>query len=608
MFKPKPPANQATSDVGVLAHGTLLSQRYRILKVLGKGGYGQTYLAHDEHLPGQPICVVKQLKPQDCSAEHLAMARRLFNTEAEVLYKLGSHAQIPQLYAHFEDRQEFYLVQEYIEGQDLATILESTDAWNEEQVTAFLHDILRVLAAVHRQNVIHRDVKPSNMIRRCQSHQLVLIDFGAVKTVTTQTVGHDGQLQQTVAVGTQGFMPIEQQQGNPQFSSDLFAVGMVCIQALTGLHPGRNQFPREVKSHKILWRSRAKHPISPELAQIIDKMVCDRYQDRYPSAEAVLQDLPTALLNQPVPDQPPAATENPATLAVAPATPQPQMTTLPSAESNQNALPFWLALGGAAILLGLMGLWQGWVGPDPQPAATATADLAEKQEQQLDQLLAEGSQQSAAGNYEEALLAYEKALKVSPKDGAAAAQRCYVLSRLERNEYAVDSCAYAIELDPNDHRAWWSKGLVLDRQQQYEAALAAYAEAIALKPDFPEALSNQGNVFHRLEDYRAAVDAYQRSIQLNPDLPETWNNLGVSLNQLNRYDEALAAYENALALKSDYPEAWNNRGNALVGLERYEEAMQAYEKSLQFRPDYGAAIANRDQTQALLDQQKAQSN
>ena len=162
-----------------------LGGRYKIIDKLGEGGFGQTFKAQDLHLPGHPLCVVKQLKPQIDDAQGLQVARRLFDTEARVLYELGSHPQIPHLLAHFEENKEFYLAQELIQGHSLADEFE-TAPWDVPKVVDFLKNVLETLAFVHEHQVIHRDLKPSNLIRRNIDHRIVLIDFGAVKQVGTQ--------------------------------------------------------------------------------------------------------------------------------------------------------------------------------------------------------------------------------------------------------------------------------------------------------------------------------------------------------------------------------------------------------------------------------------
>ncbi len=272
-----------------------LGGRYKIIGELGAGGFGQTFLAEDLHLPDHPRCVVKQLKPQATDPNTLRTASRLFEMEAKVLYKLGNHDQIPRLLAHFEDNQEFYLAQELIEGESLTQELAGGQRWSQTWVVAFLQDLLHVLSFVHQQNVIHRDIKPSNLMRRRQDGRIVLIDFGAVKQVSTQVTNPKTGNTKTISIGTQGYTPKEQLGGNPRFSSDLYAVGMIAIQALTGIHPRR--LTEDPQTGEINWRIHVPQ-VRSELAEILDCMVRYDYRVRYPMAAQALEamrSLPTSL-------------------------------------------------------------------------------------------------------------------------------------------------------------------------------------------------------------------------------------------------------------------------------------------------------------------------
>lgn len=274
----------------------LLSGRYSLVRQLGVGGFGQTFLAKDTQLPGQPLCVVKQLKPQIKTGTRWDIAKRLFDTEAEVLYQLGNHDQIPRLLAHFEDSQEFYLVQEFIEGEALDKALLPNYLWAETQVIRWVQDILGILAFVHQQHVIHRDIKPANLIRRKHDNKLVLIDFGAVKQVSIALGDSLSDQAMTIAIGTQGYMPPEQISGNPRFSSDLYAVGMIGIQALTGIRPDRLQ--RDIQTGEIRWRDAATS-VHPELVDILDQLVRYHFMARYQTVEEPLQAINTLLQSDP---------------------------------------------------------------------------------------------------------------------------------------------------------------------------------------------------------------------------------------------------------------------------------------------------------------------
>jgi len=270
--------------------GKTIGGRYYIISLLGKGGFGETYLAHDEHLPDKPQCVVKRFKPQSNDPFLLQEAKCLFDSEPKILKKLGSHDRIPQLFAHFEENQEYYLVQELIAGHDLSHEFnpsQQTGAkgvqFNESQVIELLCDILDVLKSVHQQNIIHRDIKPSNLMRRDSDGRIVLIDFGAVKQIGSQLKYSQGQ-PQTVPIGTPGYTPSEQEKGHPKLCSDVYAVGMTAIQALTGVFP--HELPKDPNTLEVMWRERVS--VSPKFAAILDMMVRYQWQQRYQSADAAL--------------------------------------------------------------------------------------------------------------------------------------------------------------------------------------------------------------------------------------------------------------------------------------------------------------------------------
>ncbi len=265
----------------------MLKGRYQIIQQLTQGGFGVTFLAEDTQRPGSPRCVVKKLQPRFDDEPRLEVAKRLFQQEAEILEKLGTHNQIPQLLAYFDDNQDFYLVQEYIEGHDLSQeIPPAGNQLTEAEVIKLLAEIVEVLEFVHKNNVIHRDIKPSNIRRRNLDGNIVLIDFGAVRQIQSFEVTQKGETKFTVPVGTPGYMPSEQAIGTPKFCSDIYALGVICIQALTGIyfnHEGK--MPRG-ENGEIDWRNHIK--ISHNFADIIDKMVRYDHRQRYVNAIELL--------------------------------------------------------------------------------------------------------------------------------------------------------------------------------------------------------------------------------------------------------------------------------------------------------------------------------
>lgn len=271
--------------------GKLLQGRYKIVQVLGGGGFCKTYLAQDLSLANQPACVVKHLLSTSEQPESLETLRELFTREVEALKKLGNYEGVPQILAHFEENQEFYLVQEFILGQTLSAELQPGKRWSETAVVQMLQEVLLILEYVHSHGLIHRDIKPSNLIRR-QDGKIVLVDFGAAKQARTQVITAQGKtntsyaygIPATIAIGTPGYMPTEQGRGRPRLNSDIYALGVLGIQALTGLNP--TQLLEDSDTGEIIWQHHVQ--ASALLAQILTKMVRYHFQERYESATETL--------------------------------------------------------------------------------------------------------------------------------------------------------------------------------------------------------------------------------------------------------------------------------------------------------------------------------
>ncbi|MBW4577187.1 MAG: pentapeptide repeat-containing protein [Aphanothece sp. CMT-3BRIN-NPC111] len=268
----------------------LLRDRYRVVKALGQGGFGATFIAVDESLPGEPTSVIKQLRPTATAPEVLQMARELFEREARTLGKIGNHPQVPRLLDYFEDHKQFYLVQEYVSGLTLQQEVKRGGPFSEAGVKQFLSEILPVLQYIHSQQVIHRDIKPANMIRREQDRKLVLIDFGAVKNQVSQTAimnSSDQTALTAYAIGTPGFAPPEQMAMRPVYASDIYALGVTCIYLLTGKSPKNLDY--NPSTGEMLWQKNLD--LSEHFTQVMTKMLEVSVRHRYQSAEEVLRAL-----------------------------------------------------------------------------------------------------------------------------------------------------------------------------------------------------------------------------------------------------------------------------------------------------------------------------
>lgn len=267
----------------------LLHGRYHLVKGLGKGGFGATFLAADLALPGKPLCVIKQLRPNTDNPNFLSMARELFEREAKTLGRVGNHPQIPRLLDYFEDREQFYLIQEFVKGNNLQQEVKKNGVLSEAKARQVLKEVLVILRDIHAQKVIHRDIKPANIIRREIDDKLVLIDFGVVKN-QVNSVGAGGSNQTAFtafAVGTPGFAPPEQLAMRPVYASDVYALGVTCMYLMTGKAP--KNMDCDPITGDIDWFKYAK--VSDSFAEILTTMLEVAVKSRYKTAEEALRAL-----------------------------------------------------------------------------------------------------------------------------------------------------------------------------------------------------------------------------------------------------------------------------------------------------------------------------
>jgi serine/threonine protein kinase len=270
----------------------LLNNRYRVIQTLGSGGFGETFLAEDTQMPSKRRCVVKQLKPVQNNPQIKKLVQERFQREAAILEELGgASTQIPNLYAYFENDEQFYLVQEWIEGETLTRRLLRQGLWNENQVRDMLVNLLPVLSFVHSKHIVHRDIKPDNIILWNSPSARgipVLIDFGAVRESMGTVLNSQGTPTSSIIIGTPGYMPPEQAAGRPTYASDLYSLGVTAIYLLTGKQP--HELEIDVQTGEIVWHPFAVH-VSSVLMEVIDKAIRYHPRERYPSAEAMLLDL-----------------------------------------------------------------------------------------------------------------------------------------------------------------------------------------------------------------------------------------------------------------------------------------------------------------------------
>ena len=263
----------------------LLNNRYRVLEKLGEGGFGLTLLAEDTQMPSHRCCVIKQLKPHTDNPHIDQSVRERFSQEAAVLEKLGEeHSQIPKLYGHFEENGLFFLALEWIDGETLSNRVKVAGKMSEEQVKGILTSLLPVLDYIHEKQIIHRDIKPQNILLRKSDDEPVLIDFGVVKETINQGVNSGGN-NLTISIGTPQFMSPEQAAGRPEYSSDLYSLGLTAIYLLTGKWP--QELETDPQTREMLWLNHSSK-VSVRFAAVLDKAIRFHPRTRFTTAKEML--------------------------------------------------------------------------------------------------------------------------------------------------------------------------------------------------------------------------------------------------------------------------------------------------------------------------------
>ncbi|ELS04381.1 serine/threonine protein kinase [Xenococcus sp. PCC 7305] len=269
----------------------VLQNKYHLIKKLYEEEIETVYVATTKDTSSSAQYLIQQFTPQYVSEAQLIAAKRLFNQEAAILQRLGHHGQIPSIHDYFETQGQFFVVQEFIVGQSFQDELGEANAYSQQETIEFLNNILPVLNFIHDNNYIHRDIKPSHLMRNSADQKIALINFYSIKEkINPQNLDITGQFAPHLTVGTQGYIPMEQHLGKPVFCSDIYALGIVVIQALTKIKLIQLKYD---DNNNPVWRHLLPNvsAFDPEFLDIIDAMVCCNYQKRYQSAIAILESL-----------------------------------------------------------------------------------------------------------------------------------------------------------------------------------------------------------------------------------------------------------------------------------------------------------------------------
>jgi serine/threonine protein kinase len=490
--------------------GLIIGGRYEVIKPLSQGAFGQTFLAQDNHRPGNPTCVVKQLIPQVVNE----LTLKLFNTEAKALEKLGTHPQIPTFYASFQENQSFYLVQEFVDGHDLSHEIGYGKKQSEAYVIALLKDILEILVFVHGYQIVHRDLKPRNIIRRIDG-RLILIDFGGVKQISTQQYqGRQNSI--SVGIGTPGYMPSEQAHHKPRLSSDIYAIGMIAIQALTGIKPV--QLPEDGQTGEVVWRNAVN--VSDELAKIIETMTRYDWRQRYPSAVEALEAIQQM---------------------------QEKIQVLSSTLSTEDLF----YQGNGFLQAGKL-----------TEAVDCYKQVLLKKPDFANAWYNRGIALEELARHAEALTSFKQVIQLQSENTEAWYHHGIALRHLQRYTDAIHSFEKTIALQERHSDAWYQKGLTLGQLERHAEAISAFDRSLDCQLQAKTWLA-KGDIWRELQRYSEAIACYNKALQLEPHSAEAWYQRGCAFFKLRRFSEAMVSFNRALQYQPDHSLAFQTR-NLLI--------------------------------------------
>jgi serine/threonine protein kinase len=565
-FVARPLTGRGFSHHGIV--GQTLKGRYKILHKLSAGGLGQTFIAEDLDMPEpRPRRVVKQILAEKMNAA----TQRYFQKEAQALFRL-SHPQIPVLQASFEVEGIPYIVQDFIEGHDLAAEIghygdvEAVDrarCWTEQDVIIFLMDMLGILDYIHTQKIIHRDIKPSNIMRRRSDDVLVLIDFGIVKNTD-----NSGGSSRSIPFGTQGYMPLEQGLSNAQFNSDVYALGMTAIQAIIGIPPYYLSIEQRL--------SLLGQAVSSALFKVISYMVDENYHKRCQSAQealSLLQPLSVGDLSDYRSPSRFASRSSKPTSPLEPDAPQPKK--LPQKLSlvahGVKGISPYLILAGILITTIIAGI-----------IYFTTPIALDRSEENIDRLKKDSDIQQTLSDF-------TKKIVLNPQDPSTYFRRGYLRQhKLNDPEGALADYNKVIELDPNNSKAYKNRGKLKENKlNDSQGALADYSKAIKINSLYSEAYHYRSSLkYYSLDDFQGALADCNKAIEINPKLASYYiTRANMKSGKLKDFQGALADYDKAIELDFKDVHAYRLRANLKArDLKDFQGALADYNKAVDLDP------------------------
>ncbi|MDX2216465.1 MAG: protein kinase family protein [Oculatellaceae cyanobacterium bins.114] len=547
----------------------LLGGRYQFIKILGSDVLGRTYLVGDTQLSGYPKCVVRHLKLPEQNPRTLRFVLTLLKKKAESLQKFSKHDRMPEILSFFEEDNNFYLIEEFVPGQPLTQELESGRPWAEAQVIKLLQEILEILVVVHGWGVVHRSIKPSSLIRRRSDGLLVLTGFGIFREISAQATRSLDSAPGNTANGSSAYIPPDQIQGQLQFNSDLYAVGVIAIQALTGL-------PAEVLAQLLTSDSsngqgrswHAHTSVRRDLKILLDKLVHPEGKQRYQLATEALDDLHHQVLAKPPAKVSVSIGDEPFEVASVEPLQVPQKLPSQAQSPRRRDTPrplVAIALGGLALVV-------------------LGAFLLKLPQSLLAQyFLQRASEQKQLNQPDQAIASYTQAIQWYPSSFAYF-NRGVVHTQQEELQSALEDLDRAIQLDPNMAQAYYERGNIWFELGDRQRAIADYTQTIRLTPNIPKAYVNRGTARAESGDEAGAVDDYTQAIQVDPTFPAAYLNRCLSRSNLGDHQEAIADCTQAINLQPNSVRAYQNRGLARRRLGDLTGAIEDFNIAIRLDP------------------------
>ena len=575
----------------LLKLGQSLGGRYTITNYLGGKAGIETYLADNLRRQYQSPCAVVQIELAHSDGQNKLQLERLFAEELSVLERLGYHDQIPQLWDHFEENDAFYLVQEYVAGENLAQKI-SAQSLTNTQILQILESSLSVLQFIHQNRLIHRNIKPSNLIIRERDRQVAITGFGILNEIRNIPYSQ---------IESQNFDRLnywspEQAAGRPTIGSDLYSLGMSIIEALTKTNPAQL---RRDESGKLLWTQNVS--LDRRSIRVIDKLIQLDFGQRYQSAEQALSDLGKVSQR--------GSTDRTAVTQLT--VPVPQRRKPIGLPLAIGALGIFCLLGSIEFAFPIFRPIYYWhqgknlLPESPEAALNTFTKAIDLKPESWRGWSGRGDALTDLERYPEALEAYVEATSLNPKNAGYWLKQGDILTRLENYTGAITAYNQALELAPADATIYARKGKALFELQQYEGALVMQDAALERDRLNPEFLSDRAETLFQLGRYEAALSVFNRVRAIKPDRLQLWQNKFLVLEALNRPEEAEKArreinngYIEQIQQQPQNADTWIAQGDFFAAAQMPRKAVEAYDRALELQPERYEALIGKGQSLA----------